>query len=288
LALFDPVSITRKIEATPFPHANNVVIAYPHFEDWKKLYKPQPLRMPDAQGIYRNVDAFDSRYQDMKRDHVKYVLNHLVMMRETATGRAVLAELKARPSFSVYIFPFDFLPSGDWSTGTGALTEPMSLPQTAAERASRKKPPATQVCQNGACWADLESPTGKSVDVFFTARRYPERWTDGVLLHELVHAARLMSGVFRYTPVGGGYGNNEEFYANTIEMIYRSEKKLPIHDYRSHPIDRALFLEKNMARVLLTDLRATQQTLFLAVAEADGDFNPIRQLEDQRRKLVGG
>jgi hypothetical protein len=67
MALFDPVSITREIEATPFAHARNVVIAYPHFEDWKKLYKPRPLRMPDARGIYRNVDAFESRYQDMKR-----------------------------------------------------------------------------------------------------------------------------------------------------------------------------------------------------------------------------
>ena len=36
-ALFDPVSITREIEATPFPFARNVIIAYPHREDWKKL-----------------------------------------------------------------------------------------------------------------------------------------------------------------------------------------------------------------------------------------------------------
>jgi hypothetical protein len=288
LALFDPVSITRKIEATPFSRAPNVVMAYPHFEDWKHLYKPQPLRMPDARGIYRNVDAFDSRYQDMKRDHVKNVRKHLGMMQEGATGQAVIAELKARSSFTVYIFPFDFLPSGDWSTGTGALTEPLSLPQTAAERARGTKPPATQVCGNGACWADLESRAGKSVDVFFTARRYRESRGDGVLLHELVHATRLMSGVFRYSPVGGGYGNNEEFYANTIEMIYRSEKKLPIYDYHYHPFDSASFLEKNMARVLLTDLRASQQSLFLALAEVDAAFNPIRQLENQRRKLVGG
>jgi hypothetical protein len=77
MALFDPVSITREIEATPFAHARNVVIAYPHFEDWKKPYKPQPLRMPDARGIYRNVDAFESRYQDMKRDHENNVLKQL-------------------------------------------------------------------------------------------------------------------------------------------------------------------------------------------------------------------
>jgi hypothetical protein len=42
MVLFDPVSITREIEATPYAHARNVIIAYPHREDWKKLYKPQP------------------------------------------------------------------------------------------------------------------------------------------------------------------------------------------------------------------------------------------------------
>lgn len=57
MALFDPVSITRKIEATPYAHAPNVVIAYPHFEDWKKLYKPLQLRMPDARGRSKIKDG---------------------------------------------------------------------------------------------------------------------------------------------------------------------------------------------------------------------------------------
>jgi hypothetical protein len=289
MALFDPVSITREIEATPFSHARNVIIAYPHREDWKKLYKPQPLRMPDARGIYRNVDAFESRYQDMKRDHEKNVLKCLGLIQERAAGRAVLAELRARPAFSVYILPFDFLPSGDWKVGTGALTEPITLPQTAAERARGTKPSGTQFCENGACWANMESPTGKSVDVFYTSRRTDESRADGWLLHELVHAMRFISGVFRYSPMGGSYGNNEEFYANTIEMIYRSEKGLPIYDYNYHPLDAASFLDpKTMASVVLTDLRVAQPSLFDALAKVNAGFNPIKQLDDQRRKLLGG
>jgi hypothetical protein len=108
------------------------------------------------------------------------------------------------------------------------------------------------------------------------------------LLHELVHAMRFTSGVFRYSPMGGGYGNNEEFYANTIEMIYRSEKGLPIYDYGYHSFDPASFLERNMAIVLLTDLRVAQQSLFDALAHVDAPFNPIKQLDDRRRKLQGG
>jgi len=287
LALFDPVSITRAIEATPFPQAPNVVIAYPHFEDWKNLYKPGPLRMPDAQGIYRNVNAFESRYRDMKRDHEKHVLKCLGLIKERAAGRAVLAELKARPSFSVYILPFDFMPRGDWSVDTEALTEPITLPQSAEERARGIKPPGTKTCKKGACWADLQSPTGKSVDVFYTARRAADSDADGSLLHELVHAMRFISGVFRYSGADEGYDNNEEFYANTIEMIYRSEKRLPIYDYRNHPIVAASFFDrKTLARFLLAELRVQQQSLFLELAKVDTAFNPVKQIESERRKLI--
>jgi len=210
------------------------------------------------------------------------------MIQGQAAGRAVLAELKVRPSFSVYILPFDFLPSGDWKVSTQALTEPISIPQSAVERARGTKPPGTHVCENGACWAKLSSPTGKSVDVFYTARRGKDSDADGTLLHELVHATRLISGVYRTSPLGGGYGNNEEFYANTIEMIYRSEKRLPIYDYQYHPFDAATFLKRHMATVLLAELRVAQQSLFLALAKVNADFNPIKQLEDERRRLTGG
>jgi hypothetical protein len=125
--------------------------------------------------------------------------------------------------------------------------------------------------------------------VFYTPRRAAESDADGSLLHELVHAMRFMSGVFRYSPMGGGYGNNEEFYANTIEMIYRSEKGLPIYDYKYNPLDAASLLDaKTMASVVLTDLRVTQPSLFDALAKVNAGFNPIKQLDDQRRKLLGG
>ena len=284
MTLFDPVSIAREIEATPFSHARNVIIAYPHREDWKKLYRPQPLRMQDARGIYRNVDAFESRYQDMKRDHEKNVLKCLGLIQERAAGRAVLAELRARPGFSVYIFPFDFLPSDDWPAGAGALTEPMTLPQTAAERARGTNPPGMQ-CNNGACWASPESP--KSVDVFFTSRRTTESRADGWLLHELVHAMRIISGVFRQHSMSGSSGNSEEFYANMIEMIYRSEKGLPIYDYKYHPFDAASFLDRpTMASVLVADLRVAQPSLFDALLKVNAGFNPIKQFEDRKWKLI--
>jgi hypothetical protein len=252
-----------------------------------KLYRPQPLRMPDAQGIYRNVDAFESRYLDMKRHHEKTVLQRLCMIQDKAAGRAVIAEVKARPSFSAYIFPFDFMPSVDWSIDDLAVTDTIKIPQLPAERARGIKPRGTQVCRKGVCWAKLDSPTGKSVDVFYTASRAKDSDADGVLLHELVHAGRLIAGLDREFSVGGGYGDQEEFYANTIEMIYRSEKGLPVYDYHYHRFNPATFLRHNMASVLLTDLRVEQQSLYRALANVKADFNPIRQIEDERRRLLG-
>jgi hypothetical protein len=288
LALFDPVSITRAIEAKPFAGAPNIVIAYPQRDDWMKLYRPQPLRMPDAQGIYRNVDAFDARYLDMKRHHENTVLKRLCMIQDKAAGRAVIAELKSHPSFSVYILPFDFMPSGDWAIGIGAVTETLTMLQTPAERTRGATPAGTQYCKNGACRADMESRTGNSVDVFYTASRATDSQADGWLLHELVHAARMMAGVFQFSQIGGSYGNQEEFYASTIEMIYRSEKKLPVYDYHYQPFDPAKFLQHNRAIVLLSDLRTKQPSLYDALTKVNAQFNPIKQIEDQRRKLMGG
>src|SRR5882672_11110395 len=108
----DPVFITRAIEATPFPSAPNIVVSYPHREDWWNRYRE--LRRAD--GRNRNTNEFEWLYQDSKRSYQTSVLKRLRQIEHRATGRAVLAELRARPSYSVYIFPYEFLPSIDWKS----------------------------------------------------------------------------------------------------------------------------------------------------------------------------
>ena len=85
--------------------------------------------------------------------------------------------------------------------------------------------------------------------------------------------------------MGGSYGNNEEFYANTIEMIYRSERGLDVFDYVGHPISQASVLKQPKARAFLTDLRHAQPSLFLALAKVDAPFNPIRPIADQLLRI---
>jgi hypothetical protein len=276
----DPVFITRAIEATPFPSAPNVVVSYPHREGWWHRYPA--LRRAGSRN--RNIDEFEWLYQDSKRAYQMSVLKRLRQIQRRATGRAVPAELRARPSYSVYIFPWDFLPSIDRKSRDAlGLVEALQIPQTPRERARGIKPPGTKYHERGVCSASMDKPG--AVDVFYSDYRCKESEADGVLLHEPLHALRVISGVHHQSKMGGGYRNSEEFYANTIEMIYRSETGLDVFDYAFHPIDQATFLKRPRARALLTALRHAQPSLFLALAKVDAPFNPIRPIADQLLRI---
>src|SRR5882757_7390856 len=93
LARIDPVFITRAIEATPFPSAPNVVVSYPHREDW--WHRNPALRRAGSRN--RNIDEFEWLYQDSKRAYQTSVLKRLRQIQHRATGRAVFAELRGRP-----------------------------------------------------------------------------------------------------------------------------------------------------------------------------------------------
>jgi hypothetical protein len=280
LARIDPVFITRTIEATPFPSAPNVVASFPHREDWWNRYPA--LRRADSRN--RNINEFEWLYQEQRRRHQDSVLKRLRQIQHRATGRAVLAELRARPSYSVYLFPYEFLPSIDrWGGPSDGVTEALRIPQTRRERARGIKPPGTTFVMRGVAFASTDKPG--AVDVFYSDYGCPEKDADGTLLHELVHATRVISGVDRGVPMGGGYGNSEEFYANTVEMIYRSERGQDVSDYAYHPINQASVLRQPKARALLTDLWHTQPSLFLALAQVDTPFNPIRPIADKLLRI---
>jgi hypothetical protein len=277
----DRILLTRAVHVTPFASAPNVLIAYPQFDDWKRAGKFTLL--PSWSGPVVGPGSA-SQFQKEKSDHEDDVLKHLNMMQARATGRAVLAEFRTRPSYSVLVFPFEFRPPDEGKT-PGALTESVWVPQTAAERARNAMPPGTQVCKKGWCRPDRRT-TAQSVDVFFTANRFSAGQADGVLVHELLHASRYVSGVLDQRPMGRGYGNSEEFLAQTIENIYRSEKKLPLYDYGWAPLDPASFFDpEENARTALYDLRNTQRSLFDAVADVSADFNPVKVVRDEIRRI---
>jgi hypothetical protein len=133
--------------------------------------------------------------------------------------------------------------------------------------------------------------TGSAVDLYFWSadplglrgHTYSE---DDVLLHELVHALRMVSGVEYGQPVtgGGGYGNQEEFLAVLVTNMYRSNKNLPLFDYNLNPIDAKTFLDKRISpspRQLIRRLRDSQPSLFAALKSVQAPFNPVKQFFDE-------
>ena len=96
-----PVFITRAIEAKPFPSAPSVVIAYPHIEDWWNR-SPELRR---AGWVNRNKEWL---YQEYKGVYQDSVLKRLRQIQHRATGRAVLAELRAALLFGLH-FPVGLL-----------------------------------------------------------------------------------------------------------------------------------------------------------------------------------
>jgi hypothetical protein len=272
----DPVFITRAIEATPFPSAPNVVASFPHREDWWNRHRA--LRREGSRN--RNIDEFQWLYQEQRHRHQDSVLKRLRHIQHRATGRAVLAELRNQRAYSVHIFPFAFLPSidGDGRDWLGA-TDPLYIPQTRWERAHGIKPRGTQFHTRGVYWASEDKSS--ATDVYYSDFRCEESEADGVLLHELVHAMRKISGLDHAKAMGGGYGNSEEFYANTIEMIYRSERGQDIFDYKGHPFDQASVLKRPQARALITALCHKQMSLCIALSQVKADFNPIRAIAEK-------
>lgn len=276
MASSDPVFITRAIETAPFQSAPNVVVSYPHREDWWNRYRA----LRTAYGRKHAIDEFEWLYRDEKRLYQQTILQRLRKLAHSATGQAVFAELRTRPSYCVWIFPWDFIPSIDGHNPTDlGETERTPLPQTARERARGISPPGTKDVVRGWAFPSMDDPG--SVDVFYSDERCKADEADGVLLHELAHAMRVMSGAHHKSKMRRGYPNSEEFCANTIEMIYRSERGLAVTDYRYNPIDQASVLKDPQARALLTDLRYKQPSLFLALAKVDAPFNPIRPIADK-------
>jgi hypothetical protein len=109
---------------------------------------------------------------------------------------------------------------------------------------------------------------------------------DEILLHEMVHALRMMQGVFNPVPTTGRYKNEEEFLALVITNVYISKKKgnkLLRPDYQNHY--GALepkwstsegFLKDDENKRILEFYSTRWQPVFGLLGDVDTPFNPFR------------
>ena len=274
-------TITQKVHTLPYPHSPSVMVAYPSINDWRHLYDPNELKTTKWR---------QEMFADFKRRHERTVIKHLDEICKRLTGRAVLAEFNGKPDHSVMILPFDFLPrnSTSWRAEVGAVTRSTDPDSEEDVTLCNLKPSAdgALVCLQGA-----PKGAGSSVDIYFAASRATGNdGPDDALLHELVHASRKVKGIVHRIPVNGGYKNLEEFLANLITNIYKSERRQRLYDYEGAPINHGAYLDKPplipTARSLLEHFHRRQGTLFAALAAIGptvAAFNPVRQLDAESR-----
>lgn len=119
----------------------------------------------------------------------------------------------------------------------------------------------------------------------------PGSTPDEMLLHELVHALRIIAGLLRSNrkvPFQKQYDDMEEFFAILIVNIYRSECKRPNrragHDgyFWFKSADPKAFLNEGMNRMHVRQLRFQHPSLFNRLNDLDVGFNPLRGFRDAR------
>jgi hypothetical protein len=279
----DPTLGASNWSEVTYQHASKIIISYPSFDDWRKVYDPGDLfhRFNDQRF---SPDA----HQSMRLSHVHSVLNQLDLIFARATGKAVLHQLDIGPPFDVTIYPYE-LRSTD-GLGASARKPGHVFADTVSTYRDNKqytdtRLAGTPICGNSlkgqwVCAAATGTGFGSGVAIYYSKWRAALDSlfsTDEALVHELVHALRFLHGKMRDRQAPPDYGGNqEEFVAQLIENIYRSEKGLPPYDYVGNPIDGAKFLTPT-ARLIIGDLKSFQPRFFDALKSVRATFNPIQQ-----------
>jgi len=273
--------INSAVYATPYPRSPSIWIAYPGIGDWQQVFLPvlDPVRAKDLRWLR-------AKYEVLKTAHENFVGDQLELIARQSTGQTIFRLFRDKPGYSVMIFPFEFSDSYDESlnASTYAVQEYAATVKGEYIMYNRQsicdhEPDGTLICRG--------TGTGSAADIFFLnqATIVPAKESpDEILLHELVHALRDVSGVSFRSAVGGGYENEEEFYAVLVTNMYRSNKNRPLFGYDTAQIDGNNFLDTDMSpnpRELIRRLRSAHPRLFQALMDVKAPFNPVKRFFDE-------
>ena len=249
----DPVVEELNPSEVQYRHASKIIISYPSFDDWRKVYDPGDLFKR-----FNDPRYSPAAHQSMRRDHERGVLKQLNLILPYATGKAVLNQLNIGPPWTVRIHSYDLAPLSllqkEMLNQFKAAASTMSAyrDDRSFTEPSLQGSPICGKRRDGiwACTKVLGTGNGSDVDIYFAPSRVSDSLfgPDEGLLHELVHAGRILHGKVHDRQVSGSYGNEEEFVAQLVQNIYRSERGRPPFDYNGFPIDGSKFLNSRSTR----------------------------------------
>jgi hypothetical protein len=218
----------------------------------------------------------------MRQSYLQSVTKLLNIIHSFSAGTAVLRQLQVTKHI-VEIYPKIF--AAAWQLGFVAFTQdkirnqnqgtPFQLRAFAAETRRLER-----VCVAGGKRCIVGTGEGVGVNVFFDPHfRNRPFMAEDTLVHELTHAGRYKLGiVYRGAKVRDI--EYEEFIANLIENIFRSERGAAPLDYLGRPINPKTFLIPEIRKVIseLSRPDIGQPALFRQLAHIQCNFNPIRDV----------
>jgi hypothetical protein len=275
--------------ATASRFAHSLYVTYPSFEVWRSVYDPR-----DEFHRFNNQRWGPDGYQSMRQDYSSSVTPLLNRIHSYSAGSAVLRQLQVT-NHVVEIYPKLFMAAWEMRDNAAALThnkindkiqgdffKPASTEATAAilRAAAAQTRRLERVCLGGGReQCTLGTGEGVGVNVFFDPHyRNGTKMPEDTLVHELTHAGRYSLGIFHQGKARGI--DYEEFMANLIENIFRSERGAAPLDYSGAPINPKTFLTIEIRNVISELSRSDigQPAMFRQLANIQCNFNPIRDI----------
>jgi hypothetical protein len=266
--------------------ASSLFVTYPSYDVWRSVLDPR-----DEYHRFNNQEFGPEGYRDKHNDYSSSIMKLLNRIHSYSSGRAVLRQLQVTRHI-VEIYPKIFMPA--WRMGEYPAAITINKVESKIKGDDAYKPPSAQaaaailrstaaqqrrlerVCvDEGRCV--LGTGEGVGVNVFFDPHyRNGQMMPEDTLVHELTHAGRYKLGIFHRGMVRDI--EYEEFIANIIENIFRSERGAAPIDYKGIPINSKIFLTPEIRRAIseLSRNDIGQPALFRQIAQISCNFNPIR------------
>jgi hypothetical protein len=293
--------ILALLHPSPTPAYRSVKINYPGFEDWIN-----DQVKAERETLYR---AIPKALHDYEKNRDKYIkdVRQLLKYPHYRSAKAVVDEI-ATSDRVVVIIPYRSSDEHDRNADVDPArpddATPLGMTVLDDWGEGVKMQGATQIGTGRGSDAKLDFSPNMWTDRY----RGPGTKPDEVLLHELIHASRIVKDVSRSPYIDHGYLNEEELVAIMIGNIYLSEKnqtelrgnhnlgrKTGNTKTLEHPekfLDN--FQHLNMSPHRSVELLRMRQPRLYAALSAIGpgrgpgraNFNPIRDWERLRKKVL--